>query len=73
MTARNIFRYKKCMIMMIVGIGGCTALVLAGFGIYDSVAGIADLQYTQIETYDMTAAFKTLDEEEQAKIKVSTG
>ena len=73
-TARNIFRYKKRMIMMIVGIGGCTALVLAGFGIYDSVAGIADHQYTQIETYDMTAAFsKTLDEEEQAKIKGQYG
>ena len=56
--------------MMIVGIGGCTALVLAGFGIYDSVAGVAEHQYTQIETYDMAAAFsETLDEEEQAKIE----
>ena len=73
-TARNIFRYKKRMIMMIVGIGGCTALVLAGFGIYDSVAGIVDHQYTQIETYDMTAAFsRTLDEEEQAKIESQYG
>ena len=73
-TARNIFRYKKRMIMMIVGIGGCTALVLAGFGIYDSVAGIAEHQYTQIETYDMTAAFsKTLDEEEQEKIESRYG
>ena len=69
-TARNIFRYKKRMIMMVVGIGGCTALVLAGFGIYDSVAGIAQHQYSQIEKYDMTAAFsKTLDKEEQDKIQ----
>ena len=66
-SARNIFRYKKRMIMMILGIGGCTALVLAGFGIYDSVGGIAQHQYSQIEKYDMAAAFsKTLDEEEQA-------
>lgn len=73
-SARNIFRYKKRMIMMIVGIGGCTALVLAGFGIYDSVAGIAEHQYTQIEKYDMTAAFsRTLDEEEQAKIEERYG
>lgn len=58
-TARNIFRYKKRMIMMIMGIGGCTALVIAGFGINDSVAGLADHQYDQIETYDMTVAFST--------------
>ena len=58
-TARNIFRYKKRMAMMIVGIGGCTALVLAGFGINDSIAGVADHQYTQIEKYDMTVAFSS--------------
>lgn len=56
-TARNIFRYKKRMAMMIIGIGGCTALVLAGFGINDSVAGVADHQYTQVEKYDVAAAF----------------
>ncbi len=56
-TARNIFRYKKRMAMMIVGIGGCTALVLAGFGINDSIAGVAEHQYSQIEKYDMTVAF----------------
>lgn len=73
-SARNIFRYKKRMIMMILGIGGCTALVLAGFGIYDSVGGIAQHQYSQIEKYDMAAAFsKTLDEEEQAKIESQYG
>ena len=58
-TARNIFRYKKRMAMMIVGIGGCAALVLAGFGINDSIAGVADHQYSQIETYDMTVAFSS--------------
>lgn len=56
-TARNIFRYKKRMLMMIMGIGGCTALVIAGFGIYDSVAGIADHQYTQVEKYHMAVGF----------------
>ena len=45
------------MIMMLLGIGGCTALVVAGFGINDSVAGLADDQYSRIETYDMTVAF----------------
>ena len=56
-TARNIFRYKKRMIMMILGIGGCTSLVLAGFGINDSIAGIADHQFSQIEKYHITVAF----------------
>ena len=65
-SARNIFRYKKRMIMMILGIGGCTALVVAGFGINDSVAGIADHQYTEIEKYDMTVVFsEPLDEAER--------
>lgn len=44
--------------MMILGIGGCTSLVLAGFGINDSVAGIADHQYSEIEKYHMTVAFE---------------
>ena len=61
-SARNIFRYKKRMVMMILGIGGCTALVLAGFGINDSVAGIADHQYSQIEKYQMAVAFDDFDD-----------
>lgn len=51
---------------MILGIGGCTALVVAGFGINDSVAGIAEHQYTEIEKYDMTVVFsEPLDEAER--------
>ena len=66
-SARNILRYKKRMVMMIMGIGGCTALVMAGFGINDSVAGIAEHQYSDIEKYHMTVAFsKELDESELA-------
>lgn len=66
-SARNILRYKKRMIMMIVGIGGCTSLVMAGFGINDSVAGIAEHQYSDIEKYHMTVAFsKELDDDELA-------
>jgi putative ABC transport system permease protein len=57
-SARNIFRYKKRMFMMILGIGGCAALVLAGFGINDSIAGISDHQYDNIEKYDTTVAFE---------------
>lgn len=66
-TARNILRYKKRMVMMVLGIGGCTALVLAGFGIDDSIAGIGQKQYTSVERYDMTAAFsEKIDEAKRA-------
>lgn len=64
-TARNIFRFKKRIAMMVLGIAGCTALCFAGFGIFDSIAGLADYQYKEIEKYDMTAQFsEELDDEE---------
>lgn len=73
-SARNVFRYKKRMIMMMLGIGGCTALVMAGFGINDSVAGIASHQYSDIEKYDMTVAFsQELTDEELGDFRNSYG
>ena len=51
-TLRNIFRYKKRVFMTIVGISGCTAILLTGFGIRDSIDGIAQLQYNDIFQYD---------------------
>lgn len=56
-SARNILRYKKRMFMMIIGIGGCTALLITGFGINDSIKPILDYQYTEIETYDEDVTF----------------
>ncbi len=56
-SARNVFRFKKRMIMMILGISGCTALVLAGFGVKDSVTNIVDVQYDEILQYDISAAY----------------
>lgn len=53
---RNIIRYKKRFVMMIVGIGGCTALVLTGYGIGDSIKGIAELQFENIQVYDMAVS-----------------
>lgn len=65
-TARNIFRYKKRFLMTVLGISGCTALILAGFGIKDSIQAIIDIEYGEIITYDMSAALdsniKTEDE-----------
>lgn len=73
-TVRNILRYKKRMVMMIVGIGGCAALVLAGFGMDDSVAGISDHQYTDIEKYDMVVAFsEKVDDEKVGELTAVYG
>lgn len=52
-TARNIFRYKKRFFMTVVGIAGCTALILAGFGINNSVSGMVTRQFGQIFDYDI--------------------
>ncbi|MBQ9899023.1 MAG: FtsX-like permease family protein, partial [Ruminococcus sp.] len=51
-SVRNIFRYKKRFFMMIAGISGCTALLVTGFGLKDSIAGFAEMQYEQIQTAD---------------------
>jgi ABC-type antimicrobial peptide transport system, permease component len=57
-TMRNIFRYKQKVFMTIAGIAGCTALLLAGFGLKDSMSGVAQKQYGQIFTYSDLMALK---------------
>lgn len=54
-TARNLFRYKKRLFMTIIGIAGCSALLLAGFGIKNSISSIAEVQYKNIFKYDLQA------------------
>jgi len=56
-SIRNVFRFKKRMIMMLVGIAGCSALLITGFGIRDSVTSVIDLQFDNITTYDVSATF----------------
>ena len=51
-SARNILRYKNRLWMMILGIGGCTALLLTGAGIRDSISGIVEVQYGLVAHYD---------------------
>ena len=53
-SLRNIFRYKKRFFMMIVGISGCSALLVTGFGVRDSVTNVAPQQYHEIQTYDVS-------------------
>jgi len=72
-TARNIIRYKKRFFMMIVGIGGCTALVLTGYGIGDSIKGIAELQFDNIQVYDMAVSMDDeMTAEERDEIRNSS-
>ncbi len=51
-TARNLFRYKKRLLMTVIGIAGCTALLLTGFGLKNSISDILDKQYGEIYLYD---------------------
>ena len=51
-TARNLFRYKKRLFMTIFGIAGCTALLLAGYTIKDTVSELIYLQYDDVYRYD---------------------
>ncbi len=56
-SIRNIMRYKKRLIMMILGIAGCTALLLTGLGLRDSISNIANDQFDNIWKYDYAITF----------------
>ena len=64
-AARNVFRYKKRLIMMLLGTGGCLALLIAGLGLRDSVANVAEDQYRYITLYDYTITFAQGQTEDQ--------
>lgn len=57
-SVRNIVRYKRRFFMMVIGISGCTALLVTGFGIRDSVVDIADQQFQEIQTYQFGITLK---------------
>ena len=57
-SLRNIFRYKKRLFMMVVGISGCTALLVTGFGVKDSIADVAAKQFREVQTYDIGVSLK---------------
>ena len=65
-TIRNIFRYKKRFLMTVIGISGCSALLVAGFGINDSISDIVVKQFNEIYHYD---ASMTLDEDSKRSEK----
>lgn len=62
-TLRNMFRYKQRLVMMIIGIGCCTALVVTAFGVRDSMIDVSSMQYEEIQQYDVEARFDNEDQE----------
>ncbi len=66
-SIRNVFRYKKRVFMMVLGISGCAALVLAAFGIKDSIADVMTMQYEEIQIYDMSIMLRDSYDEEMEK------
>lgn len=56
-TARNLMRYKKRFFMTVLGVAGCTALLLVGFGLQDSIMEIVGVQYSELNHYDMQVSF----------------
>lgn len=67
-TARNIFRYKRRFLMTVFGIAGCTALLVCGFGIRDSVVALSGKQYGQagVTRYDLMLVTSAADLEDVA-------
>ena len=78
-TVRNVFRYKKRFLMTILGIAGCTGLIITGFGIQDCITDMVPNQYEEIFSYDLEITFnkdsKTLDKdyEEISKLEEFAG
>ena len=68
-TVRNLFRYKRRFWMTVIGIGGCTALIVTGFGIHNSIFDILTKQYDEITPYNASVGLTDgLTQEELAEI-----
>ncbi len=71
-TVRNIFRYKKRFLMTIIGIAGCTSLIIAGFGLRDAISSMIPSQYGGIFQYNLEISLKdglTQNETQEAYTK----
>lgn len=68
-TIRNISRYKSRVLMTVIGIGGCTALMLTGFGLRNAISVIVDLQFGEIMKYDAMCTFTEEDHEKYELLK----
>lgn len=73
-SLRNVIRYKQRFFLMILGISGCTALLLTGFGIRDSIQNVTAYQYGEIVLYDAEITFSDpLDQAQQKDFKERQG
>ncbi|MCD7772785.1 MAG: ABC transporter permease [Ruminococcus sp.] len=72
-TVRNLLRYKKRFLMSVVGVAGCTALIIAGFGLKYSISSIVDKQYGEVFLYDATASVNTDSLTDEAEIESAIG
>ena len=57
-TARNLFRYKKRFLMTIIGVCGCTALIVSGFGLRDAIVDMVPKQFGEIDKYNINISLK---------------
>lgn len=67
-TCRNLFRYKKRAMMTIIGILGCTMLIVLGFGLRDTVGGLMSDQYDKVTVYDAIVVTNNLRNEEMNSV-----
>lgn len=72
-TARNIFRYKKRFFMTVIGIAGCSALLVAGFGINDSISDIVHQQYELINHFEASINVSNIDDNFEQTLKKQKG
>ena len=69
-SIRNIVRYKKRLIMMLLGIGGCTALIITGLGLRDTISTVVDDQFEGVTHYDIAVTFSVpMDAAKQADFR----
>lgn len=64
-TVRNLLRYKARNLMTILGVAGCTALILTGYGIKNSISGLADTQFNDVMRYNAITAMRPEASEEE--------
>ena len=71
-TVRNLFRYKKRFFMTILGIGGCMALLMVGFGLKDSIRSIGEIQYNDLMCYHAEIVLdETAGEKEKTELETT--
>lgn len=66
-TARNLFRYKQRMLMTVLGIAGCMALIITGFGLKDSISDIVNIQFDKLWHYQAAVTLKDTNSTEEIK------